>query len=107
MVLQIAAHAFGRLNYRNAKIAQPFCRANAGTLQHLDGTDRAGAKNDLAFGAGLDHFTATPETNAHGALAFQQQLVHLDIGFQPQIGPPQHRLAEIRAPPTSAARASG
>src|ERR1700733_14336451 len=94
MVLQVApdtgpVHATG-----NAERGQPFRRANTGAMQNLRRTDRAGAENDLAFGARLEHLAVACEQNTRGAAVLDNEAIDQHILFKTQIGALQGGLEE-------------
>ena len=107
MVLQIAPDALAIEHGLDAERGQPVRRPDAGAMQHLDRSDRAGAQDDFAAGARLDRFAALDEAHADGAAVLDDQAIDQHVLFQPQIGPPQRGLEETRARTTSGGRASG
>ena len=104
MVLQIAPDARPVEHGFDPERRQPFRRPDAGAVQHLDRSDRAGAQDHFAFGARLDHFAALHEAHADGAAVLDDQAVDQHVLFQPQIGAVQYRLQEAaRRRPAAAA----
>ena len=104
MVLQVAADAGPVEHGIDAERRKPVGRPDAGAMQHLRRTDRAGAQDDFALGAGLDDLAALHEAHADGAAVLDDQLVDQHVLFQPQVGAVQHRLEEAaRRRPASAA----
>ena len=83
---------------------QPVRRPDAGAMQHLGRSDRAGAQDHFALGAGLDGFAALHEAHADGAAVLDDQTVDQHILLEPQIGTLQRRLekAARRRPAPSA-----
>ena len=61
MVLQIAPDALTIEHDIDAKRRKPLRRPDAGAMQHLRRSDRAGAENDFAPGASLDRLIALYE----------------------------------------------
>src|SRR6202043_1656645 len=61
MVLQVAPDALPVEDALDPKWRQPFRRPDTGAMQYLHGSDRAGAQDHFALGAGLDGFAATGE----------------------------------------------
>ena len=58
MVLQIAPDALAVEHGLDPKRRQPLRRSDAGAVQHLHRSDRAGAQDHFALGAGLNDFAA-------------------------------------------------
>ena len=104
MVLQIAPDARTVEHGLDAERRQPFRRPNAGAVQHLDRSDRAGAQDHFALGAGLDGFAALDEAHADGAAVLDDQAVDQHVLFEPQIGARQGGLQKTarRRPAASA-----
>ena len=92
MVLQIAPDARPVEHGFDPERRQPVGRPDAGAVQHLDRSDRAGAQDHFALGARLDHLAALDEAHADGAAVLDDQAVDQHVRFQPQIGAVQHRL---------------
>ena len=55
-------------------------------MQHLYRSDRAGAQDHFALGAGLDGFAALHEAHAGGAAVLDDQAIDQHVLFEPQIG---------------------
>ena len=93
MVLQVAARRPGASSTGvDPERRQPFRRPDAGAMQHLDRSDRAGAQDHLALGARLDDLAALHEAHAGGAAVLDDQPVDQHVRFEPQVGPLQRRL---------------
>ena len=107
MVLQIAADARLVEHDLDAERRQPVGGPDAGAMQHLRRSDRAGAQDHFALGAGLDHFAALHEAHADGAAVLDDQPLDQHVLFEPQIGRASAPASGSRAPRTSAVRASG
>src|SRR5215213_6605828 len=86
MILQIAPDALSVEHRRDAERRKPFRRSEAGAVQHLYRSDRTGAQDYLAFGAGLDGFTALNETHTDGAPLLEDEAIDQHVFFEPQIG---------------------
>src|SRR5258707_7040979 len=67
MVLQIAPDALAVEHDVDAERDEPVGGTNAGTVQHLGRSDRAGTENDLTLRAGLDKVVTPEEAHADGA----------------------------------------
>ena len=104
MVLQIAPDALAIEHDIDAERRQPVRRPDAGAMQHLHRSDRAGAQDHFALGAGLDDLAALHEAHADRAAVLDDQAIDQHVLFQPQIGAVQHRLqkAARRRPAPSA-----
>ena len=85
MVLQIAPHALPVERDIDAERRQPVGGADAGAVQHLGRSDRAGAQDHFALGAGLDHFAALHKAHADGAAVLDDQPIDQHVLFQPQV----------------------
>src|SRR5580700_10867852 len=94
MVLQVAPDTRPVHDAGDAERGQPLCRTNAGAMQYLRRTDRTGAENDLAFGAGLEHLAISCEQNADGAAVLDDEAIGQHILFKAQICALQDRLEE-------------
>ena len=62
---------------------KPVGGADAGTVQHLGRSDRAGAENDLAFGAGLDELVARMKRTPTARPFSIDEAVDQHVLFQP------------------------
>ena len=58
---------------------------DAGAMQHLGRSDRAGAQDHFALGAGLDDLAALDEAHADRAAVLDDQAIDQHVLFQPQI----------------------
>ena len=86
MVLQIAPDALAVEHASDPKRRQPVRRPDAGAVQYLRRADRAGAHDDFALGAGLDHLAALHEAHADRTAVLDHQPVDQHVLFKPQIG---------------------
>src|ERR1700758_838269 len=94
VVLQIATNARPVGYNGDAKFAQPLRWPDAGKLENLGRTDRAGRQDDLAFRANLDRASMLPKSDTYGALAVEQHLLDQNACFKAQVGAMKHRLQE-------------
>src|SRR5204862_7725122 len=64
----------------------PVRRADAGAMQQLDRSDRAGAQDDFALRAGLEDLATPEKSHADGAPILDDETVGQHLFFQAQIG---------------------
>src|SRR5260370_37658586 len=104
MVLQIAPDALAVEHHLDAKRRQPLRRPDAGAMQHLYRSDRAGAQDHFAFGARLDDFATPDEAHAGAAALLDDQAIDQHLLFEAQIGTLQRGLQKTsrRRPAASA-----
>src|SRR5438477_804001 len=86
MVLQIAPDARPIEHDIDAERGEPVRRANAGAVQQLDRSDRAGAQDDFALCAGLEDLAAPDKPYADGAPVLDNKTIRQHPLFQAQIG---------------------
>src|SRR4051794_23632097 len=89
MVLQITPHTRAVQDGFDAERRQPVSRSDPGAVQHLHRSDRAGAENDLASGAGLDHLATLDKTHAGGAAALYNQAIDQPVFLKAQVWTPR------------------
>src|ERR1039457_149711 len=94
MVLQIAPDALPVEHASDPERRQPLRRPDAGAMQHLRRSDRAGAQDHFAFGAGLDNFAALKEAYANDTAILDDQAIDQHVLFETQIGALQRGLQE-------------
>src|SRR5512133_2370023 len=94
MVLQIAADALAVEHRLDPKRREPVGRADAGSMQYLERSNRAGAQDHFAFGAGLDDISPFNEAHAGGPPLLDDQAIDQHVLFETQIGTLQRGLQE-------------
>src|ERR1700754_4450341 len=104
MVLQIAPDARTLQHGFDAQRSKPVRGPDAGAVQHLYRSDRAGAENDLAFCIGLDDLSALNKAHAGGAAVLDDEAIDQHVLFKTQIGAAQYGFQKsARRRPASAA----
>src|SRR5579872_964175 len=86
MVLQISPDARLVQSACDAERGQPIRRPNAGAMQHLYRTDRAGAQDHFAPGPGLEDLAVSGEEDACDAAFLDQEAIDQHVFLEPQIG---------------------
>src|SRR5258708_17001167 len=94
MILEIAPDAVAVEHDIDAERGEPVRRANAGAVQHLGRSDRAGAQDDFALRAGLDDLAAPDKSHADGAPVLDDETLGQHLLFQAQIGAADRGLQE-------------
>ena len=92
MVLQVAPDALPVEYGFDPERRQPVHRPDAGAMQHLNRSDRAGAQDHFAPGAGFHHLAAVDETHADRATLLDNQAIGQHGRFKAQIGTVQNGL---------------
>src|ERR1700722_10326505 len=92
MILQVRAHAASLQNRLDAEGCEPFVPANSRQAQELRGATRPRRKNDLALSADFKFLTVASKLHAAGTPLFDNQALHDDVEFSPQIAACQRRL---------------
>src|SRR6202011_4692644 len=91
MVLQIAPDTLAVEHGLDPKWRQPLRGPDAGAMQQLGRSDRAGAQDHFAFGARLQNFAALDKAHAGGATVFDDQPIDQHVLFEAQIATVQYR----------------
>jgi len=86
MILQTAPDAVAVEHDIDAERGEPVRRADAGAMQQLDRSDRAGAQDDFALRAGLEDLATPDKSHANGAPILDDETVGQHLLFQAQIG---------------------
>ena len=79
MVLQISPDARPIDHAGDAKRSQPLRRADAGAVQDLRRSNRAGAQDHFAFAAGLERLSIPREQDADGAAVLDDEAIDQDV----------------------------
>jgi len=69
----------------DAERGEPVRRADAGAMQQLDRSDRAGAQDDFALRTGLENLATADKSHANGAPVLDDETVDQHLLFQAQI----------------------